>query len=71
MDIPFSDGVATYRWRCSACGATTERSRGFNFGDQIWKPGLPEDWVSVGADLFCPKHKVKLMVDGDVIVWRR
>jgi hypothetical protein len=63
----FTRATYLYMWRCSACGAKHEESRMAQRGNPVWiPPVVPEGWNVLDEAIFCPKHKVVHLVDGEV-----
>jgi hypothetical protein len=71
MPVPYTNFTITYRWDCCApgCGETAKQEFTGRSGNEIPLPSFPEGWRAVphtSSTLYCPKHKVGLLVDGQV-----
>ncbi len=57
---------------CAHCGTTQSRSyRIASIGSSALMPELPDGWVRIGIDEYCPKHKITVNVDGcaTIVCW--
>ena len=55
--IPFTSGSVTYRWVCGKCRAVHEERRAFHFGDEVWRPTMPDGWFTVQDVIYCGRHQ--------------
>ena len=52
---------------CDHCGAEKQESFGQYWDNALTKPCLPENWWKMGETIYCDKHKLKLIVDNEVV----
>ena len=62
--LPFKVQVV-YHLECSACGDVSTQMRYCGQGDPVAAPNVPDHWVVFADELYCPKHRVKMMLDVD------
>ncbi len=75
-DSMYTDLSVTYNWKCSVCEEVSSETVMASNGGQILKPyrfpanGWKAIDVNGGIGLICPKHSIKIFVDGALLYER-
>lgn len=54
-----------YTFECSVCGVTQKYDYQVARGNYLPAPNPPFAWVLVENQIYCPKHNVGIVVDGE------
>ena len=64
----YSNGCIAYVWMCHQCHESHEYAAPFEAGQVLLNPSLPDGWRVIDDRLYCPKHQILVIVDGEAKV---
>jgi hypothetical protein len=59
--------IVTYTFCCAACDACREEQWTLVQPGPLIVPTLPKEWREMGRLVYCPNHRIEVIVDGDSV----